>query len=231
MPVQPFFPGSPEQLFIPLTRDAIAIKPLSFPLAIPAPVGSEPRVSPQAPCPAPQDLLHLDPYCVDPPVPIFCLCSANMKKKPRHTCCLTQACEAAGPIRLSTQDRDVWDYVLESPLCCMWVTLIPTESVLETLTAHLSTCPQSFSCAANAREWSMELKRKLQIQAPASWNIYPQRTEFQRLCQASSRDWGSISSQDRAWAKLIPQGLEKHIEQGLPKQATFTEGPKTPAST
>lgn len=91
-PVQPFFPGSSEQLFIPLARDAVATKPLSFPLANPAPRqrADSPRVSPQAPCPPPQDLFHLDPYSVDPPVPIFCSCSANTKKKPKTYTLLNQ---------------------------------------------------------------------------------------------------------------------------------------------
>lgn len=73
--------------------------------------------------------------------------------------------------------------------------------------AHFSTCTvllsknQSFSCAANARNWSTDLRTKLWTRAAASWTICPHRAGFQEPSQASpelepsSRGWGSFSSQ------------------------------------
>lgn len=80
----------------------------------------------------------------------------------------------------------------------------------------LSKIEQSFSCAANARNWNIDLHTELQPWAPSSWTICPHRADFRsKVKPALSWNWAAGAEaaspclRNGAWEQSSPPSAGK----------------------
>lgn len=80
----------------------------------------------------------------------------------------------------------------------------------------LSKIEQSFSCAANARNWNTDLNTELQPWAPSSWTICPRRADFRSEAkpalswnQAAGAEAASPCLRNRMWGQPSPPSAGK----------------------